>query len=93
MSRLAYTDLAEIGDYGAAEFGNLAADAYQDAIDHAFERLASFPHSGEARPTFGTDMRCLVCNRHRILYRIRGNTVQIMRILHHSRDVARHIPE
>jgi toxin ParE1/3/4 len=93
LSRTAYFDLAEIGDYGEAQFGEKAADDYQDAFDRAFERLALFPHIGEARPAFGTDFRCLVCNRHRILYRVSGDTVEIVRVLHHSRDVPRHLPK
>jgi toxin ParE1/3/4 len=93
LSRMAYTDLVDIGEYGAAQFGSMAADAYQDAIDHAFERLTSYPLSGEAMPAFGANVRCLVCNRHRILYRIEDDTVRIVRVLHHSRDIARHLPE
>ena len=91
MSESAYADLEEIGDYGAARFGEEAADAYQDAFDQAFERLASYPHIGEARPALGNGIRCLVCKRHRILYRIGGDTLRIVRILHHSRDVSRHL--
>jgi toxin ParE1/3/4 len=93
LSRMASNDLVEIGDYGEAHFGRIATDAYQDAIDRAFERLASYPLSGEAKPAFGTNMRCLACNRHRILYRISSDTVEIIRVLHHSRDVPRHLPE
>ena len=92
LSQTAYADLAEIGDYSEAQFGRDAADSYQDAIDHAFERLGSFPHSGAARPDFGRDVRCIVCNRHRILYRVSGDRVRILRILHHLRDVPRHLP-
>ena len=92
MSRRAYADLVEIGDFGAAQFGEKAADAYQDAFDHAFQRLAIYPHIGEAKSAFGNEIRCLVCNRHHILYRTSGDIVQIVRILHHSRDVSRHLP-
>ena len=92
LTRTAYTDLVDIGDYGEAQFGRMVADAYQDAIDRAFERLGFYPQSGEAKPVFGKDIRCLVCNRHRILYRLSGDRVQIIRIIHHSRDVPRHLP-
>lgn len=93
LSRAAFADLAEIGEYGEAQFGGAAADAYQDDIDRSFERLADFPYSGEAKPGWGSGLRCLVCNRHRIVYRVDGDTVRISRILHHSRDVPRHLPE
>jgi toxin ParE1/3/4 len=93
LSRAAYADLADIGDYGEAQFGREAADAYQDEFDHAFELLADHPRSGEAKPAWGSGFRCLVCKRHRIIYRVSEDTVQIFRILHHSRDVPRHLPE
>jgi toxin ParE1/3/4 len=92
LSRRAYADLAGIDAYGASEFGPDAADAYQDAFDKAFARLADFPHIGEARPAYGPGIRCLVCGQHRILYKIVGNTVQIICILHHSQDVTRRLP-
>ena len=92
LSRDAYRDLVEIVDYGEAQFGREAADAYQDAIDRAFERrLGSYPRSGEARPRFGRNVRCLLCNRHRILYEFGNDTLVVLRILHHSRDVQRHL--
>jgi toxin ParE1/3/4 len=91
LSRAARADLVEIGEYGDAQFGWAAADAYLLDIERAFGRLADFPQSGEARPTWGHGFRCLVCNRHRIVYRLRGTTVEIFRILHHSRDVPRHL--
>ena len=91
LSRAAYADLAEIGNYGEAQFGRAAADAYQDEFDRAFERLAAHPRSGEAKPVWGSGFRCLVCKRHRIIYQASEEAVQIYRILHHSRDVPRHL--
>ena len=93
LSQAARADLAEIGEYGEAQFGRAAADAYQHDIERAFDRLASYPRSGEAEPAWGSRFRCLMCNRHRIVYRISGDTVQIFRILHHSRDAPRHLHE
>lgn len=91
LSRAAYGDLVEIGEYGEAHFGSLAADSYHDDIERCFERLADHPLSGEARAVWGVGIRYLVCNRHRIVYRLSDDTVQILRILHHSRDVQKHL--
>jgi toxin ParE1/3/4 len=93
LSQAARVDLAEIGEYGEAQFGRDAADGYQNDIERAFDRLASYPRSGEAKPAWGNKFRCLICNRHRIVYRVNGTTVEIFRILHHSRDVPRHLPK
>lgn len=91
LSRAAYLDLVQIGEYGEAQFGAEAADAYQDDIDRRFERLADHPLIGEAKDGWGPGIRHLPCNQHRIVYRVDGNTVQILRILHHSRDVPNHL--
>lgn len=89
LSRRAYADLAKIDAYGANQFGETAAAAYQEAFDQAFQRLAAYPRSGEDKPEYGAGLRSFVCQRHRILYRIEAETVQIVCVIHHSRDVAR----
>lgn len=91
LSRSARRDLVEIGDYGEAQFGAAAADAYQDEIEHRFERLADHPLIGEAKPMWGEGIRQLPCNQHRIIYTVHDDTVHIIRILHHSRDVTAHL--
>nr|WP_276509818.1 type II toxin-antitoxin system RelE/ParE family toxin [Novosphingobium taihuense] len=91
MSRAAQRDLSEIIEYGEAEFGAAAADAYNDEIEERFERLVDHPLIGEAKDSWGEGVRQLPCNRHRIIYRVLGNTVRIIRILHHSRDVQKHL--
>jgi toxin ParE1/3/4 len=93
LSRRAYADLAEMDDYGAREYGEAAAEAYQLAFDRAFERLADFPRIGEAKPEFGQGLRSLACGQHRILYRIEQEIVQIVCVLHHSQDVLRNLPQ
>lgn len=91
LSGAARNDLVEIGDYGEAQFGSGAADAHQDDIERSFDRLAYYPLSGEARESWARGIRCLVCNRYRIIYRVSSETVQILRIMHHSRDVPKHL--
>lgn len=91
LSREAYADLVDIGDYGESRFGAAAADDYQVNFNQALELLADFPLCGEAKPNWGRGYRCLVCNRHRIVYRVDGDTVRIARILHHTRDISRHL--
>lgn len=91
LSRTAYRDLVEIGEYGEAQFGTAAVDAYQEEIERRFDRLADYPLIGEAKDAWGPGVRHVPCNQHRIIYRVSGDTVQILRILHHSRDVPKHL--
>ncbi|OYW50582.1 MAG: hypothetical protein B7Y36_04235 [Novosphingobium sp. 28-62-57] len=91
LSHAARGDLVEIGEYGEAQFGSAIADSYQDDIERSLDLLADFPLSGEAKDVWGDGVRSLVCNRHRIVYRYGDDTVQVLRILHHSRNVPQHL--
>ena len=92
ISRLARGDLAAIDDYGSDQFGHKVASDYSRGLAEALELLGRYPDAGQARPEFGTTMRCKVHRQHRILYRVTDDTVLVQRILHHSRDVPRHLP-
>lgn len=91
FSSTARRDLARIDDYSAEQFGGDVADTYARGFNEAFALLADVPFAGEARPDFGKDVRCKVHRSHRILYRVRGDTVFVERILHHSQDSRRHL--
>lgn len=91
LSRAAHRDLVEIIEYGEAEFGAAAADAYHTEIEERFDRLVDHSLIGEAKDSWGEGVRQLPCNRHRIIYRVLGDTVRIIRILHHSRDVQKYL--
>lgn len=93
LSGDARADLIEIDEFGSERFGDDAADAYQRAIKHVLTRLEDFPLIGEARPDYGAGIRCIGYKSHRILYRVENERVEIARILHHSRDVPRHLPQ
>lgn len=93
LSAAARSDLARIGEFGAEHFGDDVADDYARGFLEAFELLRRHPLAGQARPDFRKGTRCKLHRSHRILYRVAGDIVFIQRILHHSRDVPRHLPE
>lgn len=86
-SLAARTDLLEIREYSIEQFGGDVADTYFLGFDEAFDLLASHPLIGPARPELGKGIRCLVHRRHRIFYSFDGETVLIVRIVHHAMDV------
>ncbi|WP_374414668.1 type II toxin-antitoxin system RelE/ParE family toxin [Novosphingobium colocasiae] len=91
LSVTANADLAEIDAYGTEQFGIDAAGSYLQAFDKIFERLGRFPHSGEERLDYGQGIRCVFYRSHRILYLVEADRIVIARVLHHSRDVPRHL--
>jgi len=83
----AFEDLTEVFAY-----------IYQDSPQHAesfaelvcanFERLAKRPRLGRLRPELMPDVRSFTAGRYVIFYlpRIRG--IEVVRVLHGSRDIA-----
>ncbi len=68
-------------------FGLDVADEYIEGINAALARLGEFPQSGPVFPGIRPPVRYLAYKRHRILYEFDGETVWIIRIIHHARDV------
>lgn len=87
LSVAARADLVAIDTYGADNFGGAATDAYLLGIEQVLARLGSFPHIGTERPDYGDGIRCLFHRSHRVLYRVDGGMVKVVRVLHRARDV------
>jgi toxin ParE1/3/4 len=64
-----------------------AADRYAAAFEEKGQALAQFPEIGRARPEIAPALRSTLINPYVIFYRIEGDTVQILRILHGMRDL------
>lgn len=86
LSPAARADLLAIRVYSVDRFGGEVADAYFLGFDAAFALLRQHPMAGAARTDLGKGIRCLIHRRHRMFYHIDGDTVVIVRIVHHARD-------
>lgn len=89
LSPAARTDLVDIRIFSLEQFGPEVADQYYRGFSLAFALLADHPLAGVATPEYGAGYRCLTHRRHRIFYLVKAETVLIVRILHHARDVRR----
>ena len=64
-----------------------------DAIEAASDRLARYPELGRVVPEFGhASLRELIVREHRMIYRVDGDEVTILFVMHGSRDLMRHLP-
>jgi plasmid stabilization system protein ParE len=85
VSPRAEQDLAALLNYTRKTWGTGQEDAYALVIRNAFGRIQAFPEIGrrvsEQRPT----VRELVLEYHTIVYRYRGNTVTILRVVNPRR--------
>jgi toxin ParE1/3/4 len=85
----AQLDMEEIDLYGIVNFGAAAADRYMSGFFDAFDRLARFPEIGPIYPGIRPVTRFLTYREHHIFYDFDGETVVVVRILHHAADVRR----
>lgn len=89
----ARSDLIHLRRYSLQQFGKDAADRYVDQIKSAFAMLAEMPLAGRAEPGAGASVRCYSKKRHRVFYRVEGERVTILRVLHHARDISQVLNE
>lgn len=91
MSHVIHTDLAkqdllEIWAYIAEDNPN-AADKLLDTINETCALLAANPKLGQARPDIATSMRYLPLKNYLILYHEQATGIQVVRVIHGSRDL------
>ena len=83
----AIQDLRDLRDYIAADSEFHAADFIGSIITRA-ERLTSFPMIGRAVPEAQAEnIREILYRSYRIIYRITGERVEVLAIIHGGRDL------
>lgn len=101
-------DLQDIFLWSETEFGNSAADRYEALMAQALADVGENPYRSGAKHredilsgaytyhlAFSRDHvleNRVKSPRHFLVYRVIANRVEILRILHDSRDLDRHIP-
>jgi toxin ParE1/3/4 len=86
----AVRDIDDIYDYGVVTHGAAAAERYTRMLDGAMQRLLEHPKLGPARD-FAPGLRSLSAEQHRIFYTIEMGKIVVVRVLHMSMDVRRHL--
>jgi len=64
-----------------------AASRYAAEFRQKSRALAQFPELGRNRPEIAPDLRSTLVDPYVIFYRVQGDVVQILRILHGRRDL------
>jgi len=82
-------DLRSIRDYIARDSDYYAADLVEHLILFV-ERLLQLPRLGRVVPEAGDEnIRELIYQNHRIIYRISGKRIEILAIVHGRRDLTK----
>ena len=84
----AQLDLEEILDDLDAKSPK-AAERLADEVDARCRALANFPEMGRARGEIWPDLRSTVVRHYVLFYRLAGDDVEVLRILHGRRDTDR----
>lgn len=86
VSAAARADLDDIWFYIAQDDVD-AADKFIQAVIGKFQKLAEWPEIGRQREELASHLRSLVVGRCVIFYRLMGNGIEIVRVLHGARDL------
>lgn len=82
----AVVDLEGIGDYSASHNPN-AAVRFVDALERRWNLLTLHPFSGAPRDDIAPGIRHLVIGEYLTLYRVGGDAIEILRVLHGHRNI------
>jgi toxin ParE1/3/4 len=92
FTHAAIADLQSIRDYTLSMWGEQQEASYLDAMWSRFSEMLKSPNRWKKREDLFPGCRIASQARHVILFRIEDDVLQIVRILHSSMDVKRHIP-
>lgn len=84
-------DLKEIGRYTRRTWGKEQAQKYLHAIHEKILTLVDNPKLGVMRDEVAMGYRSTHTAHHHIFYRVERETVVIIRVLHQSMDIQRHL--
>ena len=91
LSPAARADVEEIWDYTIRNWGEAQAERYTRHIHDACEALGNGTLSGRSAEDIRAGYRKAAVGSHVIFYRVCGDVVEVVRILHRSMDVGLHI--
>ena len=80
-------DLLEIWTYLATEASPDVASVQLRAIDRSVHRLTRWPLLGRARDELIAGVRSIVVGQYVVFYRALADRIEIIRVLHGSRDI------
>ena len=79
-------DMDDIWRFGAREWSKERADDYFMMLSEAIQRLADNPKAAQSAELARPGYRRLVVGSHAVFYRVTNDAVEVLRILHQSRD-------
>ncbi|WP_150526909.1 type II toxin-antitoxin system RelE/ParE family toxin [Roseibium sediminis] len=91
LSQAAKSDLVDIWAETYRQWGEAQADRYLDDIDCALKELIANPQIGSDCSDLLQGARKLITGRHLVFYELAPDRIFVIRVLHQSMDVLRHL--
>lgn len=91
VAAAARDDLRNVARYTERKWGAAQARRYLDALRGRLALLRERPRLGRPREDLAQGLRSLPCGRHVIFYKDTEERIEVIRILHASMDVRRHL--
>jgi len=86
-------DMIHLRRYSRREFGAAAADWLVDDLKRVFRLLKDHPLAGSECSEIAAGLRLFPTRGHRIFYRVGPEAIEVVRVLHHSREVGKALDE
>lgn len=93
LTDAAVSDLRSISAYTRENWGEEQEEKYLTEMWDRFERIQKAPEDWRFREDLFPGCQIAPQGRHLILFRIDGDILQIVRVLHSAMDFKRHIPK
>jgi len=85
-------DLDSIAEFIARDSSHYASLFVQGIVAHV-EKLREFPLSGRVVPEYGREeLREFIFGNYRIVYRVRGDLLEVAAVVHGSRQLPQALP-
>lgn len=91
LSPAAQADVEDIWHYTAKHWSRLQAERYTRNIQATCEALSDGSRVGQPADDIRPGYRKTAVGSHVLFYRMQGNTVEVVRILHQRMDIERHM--
>jgi len=93
LSEAARSDLIDIWSETFQKWGSDQADTYLDDIDRTLNGLIENPRMGSDCSDLQMGARRLITGRHVAFYEVTESAIFVIRVLHQSMDMPRHLRE
>ncbi len=91
LTPAAKSDLLEIWNYTAENWGEKQAEKYLLDIESKLEQLAANPKLGRQRPEIKLNYYSFPAKKHIIFYLLSGNHIDIIGVLHGKMDINKNL--